>query len=258
MHDFAQGLPTGGTDIFQTAEKELGWGGTGNWPWIFGRVTLSSACVDAGNTPTTTLRKGLVLGKITASNLHIACLPSATDGSQFPVAVLAQDVNMLNPGSGSAESKFVPVIFSGPLRAAQLVSLTAYLRRHMFPRFMLDDDLVSYTVPFTKVVAKTADYTVTAADNNTLFTTEGAGGAVNFTLPTLAVGLRFKFFNAVNQNMVITGAADTIIGFNDIAATTLTFSTAGNKVGACVEVIANNAGTAWIAIAHGPNTVTPA
>ena len=258
MIDFAHGIPSGGTDYLTTLEKELGWGGTGNWPWMLGRMPIVSTAVDAGNTPTTTLRKGLAMGLITATNKLTACSPTATNGSQNLHAILAEDVNMLNPQSGSVEDKYANVIFAGPLRASQLISLTAYLRRQMFPRFLLDDDLIGQGNQYAKVVAKAADYTVTAADNGTLFTTEGASGAVNFTLPTLAVGLRFRFFNAVNQNMVITGAANTIIGFNDVAATTITFSTASQKVAASAEVIANNAGDAWICITHGPHTATPA
>ena len=47
------------------------------------------------------------------------------------------------------------------------------------------------------VVAKTADYTVTAAESGTIFTTQGATAAVIFTLPatTSCDGLEFIFYN---------------------------------------------------------------
>lgn len=43
------------------------------------------------------------------------------------------------------------------------------------------------------VEAKTADYTVTEADNGKLFTNAGASGAVTFSLPPATEGLNFKF-----------------------------------------------------------------
>jgi hypothetical protein len=43
------------------------------------------------------------------------------------------------------------------------------------------------------VTAKTADYTVTTADNGSIFTNTGASGAVVFSLPAATVGLHYKF-----------------------------------------------------------------
>jgi hypothetical protein len=43
------------------------------------------------------------------------------------------------------------------------------------------------------VEAKTANYTVTNADNGKTFTTEGAAGAVVFALPAATVGHWFRF-----------------------------------------------------------------
>lgn len=40
---------------------------------------------------------------------------------------------------------------------------------------------------------KTADYTVLAADNGALYSTQGAGGAVTFALPAATVGLSYWF-----------------------------------------------------------------
>lgn len=110
-----------------------------------------------------------------------------------------------------------------------------------------------------QVVAKTADYTVTAADNGTLFTTQGAGGAVNFTLPTLAAGLRYAFFNEADQNMTITAAAvDTMVGFNNLVANAIAFTTTSEKAGAYVEVVANADATKWLTIVHlGLETQSP-
>lgn len=110
--------------------------------------------------------------------------------------------------------------------------------------------------------AKTGDYTVVAADTGTMFTTTGASGAVIFTLPTKAAGLRYRFLNVVDQNMTVAsaGSADDIVGMNDVAADSIAFSTAGEKIGACLEVFCNGAATKWYAfnISAGANTATVA
>jgi hypothetical protein len=108
-----------------------------------------------------------------------------------------------------------------------------------------------------RIIAKTADYTVKATESGAIFTTTGASGAVNFTLPAKAAGLIYTFINTVGQNMVITpDAVDTIVTFNDAAADTVTFSTAGNLIGAMVTVVCD--GTKWIVINNSANTATVA
>ena len=93
---------------------------------------------------------------------------------------------------------------------------------------------------------KTANYTVLAKDNGMEFTTTGAGAAVVFTLPTLAPGLWFKFRNCVNQDMTVAAAtANTIMSFNDTAASSVVLNTANEKIGGVLIFYANNDGTLW-------------
>lgn len=90
------------------------------------------------------------------------------------------------------------------------------------------------------VTAKTASYTVVAADTGKVFTTTGASGAVTFTLPAAATagsGWHAYFVNTVDQDMAIAGTAGELVTFNDVAANSVTFSTAGEKIGAAVHVI---------------------
>lgn len=117
-------------------------------------------------------------------------------------------------------------------------------------------------LPFKDIVAKTTDYTVLAADNGTLFTTTGAGGAVNFTLPTKAANMVYGFYNVVGQNMAVlsAGSLDDIVGMNDAAADSITFSTASQLIGACLLVMTNEDATKWLAfnISAGANAATVA
>jgi len=90
------------------------------------------------------------------------------------------------------------------------------------------------------VTAKTTNYTVVAADSGKVFTTLGAAGAVTFTLPAAATagsGWNAYFINAVAQDMVITGTAGELVTFNDAAANSVTFGTAGEEIGAAVWVV---------------------
>ena len=58
-------------------------------------VTIVSSAVDADNTPTTTLRKGLVLGKVAGSGKYKQYDPSAQDGSETAALILTDAVDLL-------------------------------------------------------------------------------------------------------------------------------------------------------------------
>ena len=113
---------------------------------------------------------------------------------------------------------------------------------------------------YLSISAKTASATLTAADAGYLITTTGASGAVVFTLPAAAsnAGVSFNFYNTVDQNLTITAPAATLVAFNNAAATSVAFSTAGNKIGGGGRVTSD--GTKWLFQnqSAGANTVTVA
>lgn len=101
-------------------------------------------------------------------------------------------------------------------------------------------------------VAKTANYQLlspatSAGDaSGTLFTNRGAVGAVTFTLPAVAlnlVGVHYDFVGFANQTWAVAAAAGTICTFNNAAATSVTCSTAGAKIGAHIRVWCD--GVSW-------------
>lgn len=259
------------TAITETEEKELWWGRQEHLLMLDQNI-IGSAAVDAANTPTTTLRAGLLLGRKTSDNLLYAWDPDATTGIEIIVGILGAQISMLD-ASGTAENKMGPPVYAGgSFKAAQLLiegtvftsSTSEHLaRRQMFGRFRLDDDynlaLSDHNAAWTRELAVTAaTRTVTHAENGMLFTTLGGSGS-NFTLPALEAGLTYSFINLVDQNMVITSAAGNDIFFkNDLAASTLTFSTMSEKIGAFVTLRSNAAGTAWYVENKCTNTVTVA
>ncbi len=62
-------------------------------------VTVASTARDSGNTPTTTLRKGLVMGKITASKKYAEYDDAETDGTEVAVGILADSVDLTDQSS---------------------------------------------------------------------------------------------------------------------------------------------------------------
>lgn len=249
-------LPGMGTPV-ETTDREP-FAGPG-WAKVMKGIVLVSTAVDAGNTPTTLLRNGLLLGKVTSSGKYKEYNPAGTDGSQICRGYLEDPVNMLDTGGTAADKAGRMVVWAFDVKATELLLLDAKARRQLNGRIFFDDGWVDASNYVHDVIAKTADYTVLAADNNTLFTTRGAVGAVNFTLPTLARGLRFRFFNEAGQNMTVTSVvADTLVAFNDLAADSIAFSTANELIGGSIEVIANDDASKWLVFVNlGAETQTP-
>lgn len=247
------GLPGIGS-LRQTAEKVVWWGRQERLLDIAERMVDSTA-VDAGNTPTTELRAGLLLGIKTSDNNLYQWDGDATDGTEVIAGVLLRDISMLD-ADGVVEDKYAHVLLAGPLKARDLLIqgtlFTSHADEHLARRqltaggrFLLDDEYTSGAgflgAPLkTKTVA--GDTTVTAADNGTLFIATTADA--DFTLPTLEAGLVFEFLRASDHEMaVISAEGDNIIVGNDLSADSVTFTTAGQQIGAMVRVRSVYVGT---------------
>lgn len=218
-------------------------------------VVISSAARDSGSSPTTDLRHGLVLGKITSSGLYTNYSATATDGSQVAQGVLLEPRSVLS-FDGTATNVVAPVLFAGYLKASELTGIDYLARRQLATRFIFDDyPTLPTTGPFS-VVAKTANYTLTAADVGKCFTNTGAAGAVVFTLPTAAPGYVFEFFVTANQTVTITAPSGKLIAFNNAAATSAAWSTSNEKIGQSARVIMNDAGDKYMLFPAGGGTVT--
>ncbi|MCP4139012.1 MAG: hypothetical protein GY755_01775 [Chloroflexi bacterium] len=109
-----------------------------------------------------------------------------------------------------------------------------------------------------KTRAKTADYTVLAAESGSRFTNLGATAAVNFTLPAPAAGLIYQFYVAADVSVTVTGGtAGDLVALNNAAADSVAFSTTSLMIGGCFEVWSD--GTSfYVNILSDGNTVTVA
>jgi hypothetical protein len=242
-----------------TEEFESGvlWGPASQYVWWNGWIDANA--IDSGNTPTWRLRPGLVLGQILATGRWTNYSATNTDGSEVAAAILVDGMRMQDVLSGSNTQKFYRIFIGGRVKSAQLIGLDNMARAQMANRFIFDDNIAGRAdYPILRFQTKTANYTVTAADNLTEFNTLGAGAEVDFTLPAIANGYLFRFRNLAGQTMkVISAEGGNMVAFNNGAATSVAFSTGGALIGGGVMVYSNPAGTLWMVqnISAGANTI---
>lgn len=101
--------------------------------------------------------------------------------------------------------------------------------------------------PKVNIIAKTATYTVTPTDYGSVITTRGAGAAVTFTLPAAAATNKNEwvlFVNVADQNMIIAGADEGLVVFNDLTADAIAFQQPSEKIGGAFLAISD--GTSWL------------
>lgn len=226
---------------------------------LWAPAQISSAALDPTNTPTTTLRPGLVMGVITATGLWTNYSPTATDGSQVAMGILGVGMPMLDPFTNTTQTKVWGMIVGGPIQAKWLIGLDNQARADLASRFIFDDNYLGNALfPVQKFVTKIADYAVLTTDNLTTFDNTGAVGAVNFTLPAIVNGLSYSFRVVADQSVTVTSTeGDNMEAFNDALADSVAFSTGGAKVGGEFRVY-STPGLKWRVqtLSAGANTVT--
>ena len=95
-----------------------------------------------------------------------------------------------------------------------------------------------------RVETKTAAYTCLDRDSGTLFV--AGTNDVTFTLPAVSItGWHAWFCNVTdNEMLILAPAAGTIIAFNDLAANSVSYTTAGDQIGGSFYVVST--GTKWL------------
>lgn len=188
-----------------TDETQILWGRWDQAEYV--QAILDKDTVDTGYEASsdTRLRTGLALGQITSTKQLTHWNPYATDGSQYLVGFLLDEIDLSY--FGATKERLHAVVVKGNIKASKIVipgetsrgiSGTTYeylLREQCAGRFLFDDDLdrsqrtKEYTIP-----SATTAFTVTEAMNNTIFVTDTAlGASCTFTLPAPRPGLQFQF-----------------------------------------------------------------
>lgn len=230
----------------------------GVWERLFVSGAIYSGAVDSGNSPTTTLRMGLVMGKIGSganAGQWTNYSATATDGSQVAQGVLPFGLRMTDVITGTAQQRFVPIMVSGGLKSSGLIGLDNLAREDLRYRFTFDDDLAGRGwFPFKTFSTKTAAYQILAGDNQTRFDNLGATGAVVLTLPAIANGYVFWAYCLAAQTLTFTSTE----GSNIVGATSLTNSSVSvNAIGSGIMIWSNAAATKWETHAFCSTAVSP-
>lgn len=248
-----------GISAKQTASDVTIWWGHENLRIFDANPTLAAASVDAANTPTTTLRAGLVLAKNSADR-WIPYDPDGGDTSAEARGVLMRGTSMLN-NVQVADNKESVILVGGLLKASKLINLDQKARNRLSRQFIFDDELVFGGVPgalarpFRNEIWVAADKTLTVAESGTL---QIVTAAAALTLPTKAAGLVYEMACIANVNSSIVGSTD-IITKNNAGASSIAFSTTNEKIGSRVRVecIYTAATTLkWLATILTGNTAT--
>lgn len=226
---------------------------------MFANGLIDGNSTDSGSSPTTVLRPGLLLGQVTSTGKYKQYSPTASDGTEVASAVLIESLRMTD-FSGTATDRFYAVLVGGPVQASKLLNLDLQARQQMDKFFF--DDLVTgggglvgnHWFPWKRFVTKTANYTIVAADNFTMFDNTGAAGTVVLTLPAIANGYMFGLMATAAQVFRFTSNE----GSNVIGTTITQTSVSVTAIGGVIWIYSNAAGTKWIVEQHGTQTITAA
>ncbi len=188
------------------------------------QATVDSATVDSGNTPTTSIRGGTVMGLIASTGkLQKYGAPSTDDGRDRVVGVLPQMINMLQ--QGVAADRWINLLRSGLVKGSQLINVDAHVKAVLARTGFFFDGTepegAAFLVHAKAAIRKGANYTVLTTDNGVAFIS--TANAVTFTLPTIARGLSYEIWNgsfaASNNTVVVTGSSNICFGGSKTVST---------------------------------------
>ncbi len=245
------GIVPGLTTSRETYENEFRWGS--QFQGVFANGLISGSAIDSGNSPTFELRPGLLLGQILSTGKYTNYSPTATDGSGVASAILIEGLRMQD-FSGVAVDRFYAVLVGGPVQASKVLNLDLQARQQM-DKFIFDDIgnvQGNHWFPFKKFATKTANYSIVASDNFTMFDNTGASGTVVLTLPAIANG----YFFGIRNEDADTFQISSFEGGNVIGTTATQASASMTDIGGVLWIYSNAAGTKWIVEQHGTQTIT--
>lgn len=229
---------------------------------MFNNGNIISSAVDAGNTPTTTLRSGLIMGVITSSQLWTTWNSTATDGSEIARGVLLVTTNMLDV-FGVAQPRYEAIATGGFVRADRILNLNGISRRQLAQQFEFDDDFPGQYqrvgVPLNEVSVTTTGTLTAGLIAGNRVTNYGATGAQTWTLPLVSEGAAFEAFLPVSMaTMFVASGSDKFVTLGQQIATRVGFSTAGAIMGGSLKFFPGRFGNWQVQdlTAGGDGTVT--
>jgi len=246
------GVPGAGS-IAETTEVQFLWGGDANKTSLKKNGVIRGESRDAGNSPTTVLRPGLLLGLETSTTEYSEFDGDAADGSENVAGILAHELRAQDFDANDAD-RVAAVCVGGPVKATHLLiqgdafvgHVDEFLARQQMARsFVFDDDplgaLAGGLTRFGGTVTGTTDTLTDSQTGSTLFYSNAA--SVTVTLPTCKPGLEFMLVRTGDEEFIVTAGSAIMIGDNDTTVTTVTYTTASQHLGAYVHAKAVYEGT---------------
>ncbi len=256
MSQFTTGNVPGFEAAVSAVSAQIAWSGRqGQDQIVTQRAIIHEDTVDVGNTPTTTLRAGVVLAYRDSDGKVARYSPGATDGTQIAVGVLEHYQDMLV--GGVPTERFTQMIVHGLVREGRVVDLDPRGRQQLAQQMVFDRQPMSPAPMLAPrgIYRKSTNYTLTSTDNGLMFL---ATGAATFTLPTKANGLTYRIVQTSDNDLTISGSSD-IVHKGSAAANSVAFSTANQKIGSSVLIECVYTGSStlkWLVTNLGGTTAT--
>lgn len=242
------GVPGVGSAL-EVTESELLWGADharNGVLWQSG--VISGTTRDDANTITTDLRAGLLLGKLDSTGEYEEWDADVSTGTQNIAGILDTEMRAQDYSATNQDRVFRVLRARAPLKVRKLLIQGAafvghvdeYLaRRQLYAAgHVLDDDPFGYKAGAGNrfaLVTGTTD-TLTADENGTRLLYNNAA-SVTVTLPAIKSGLVYDIVRVADEELVVVSpTADNVIVGNDLSADGVTFTTAGEHLGAAIRV----------------------
>jgi hypothetical protein len=239
--------PGQGAAVFTTEREIVAQGFDAN-QLVFKSAIISGATRDAGNTPTTVLRPGLLLGRLDSGSEYEEWDADAADGTQNIGAVLWKELRAQDFDANNTDRAFTVLVGRGVLQASKLLiqgsaligHVDEYLARRQLAaaNFQLDDDPFGYKAgQGNRMETVTGTTDTLTADQNGMTLLYNNAASVTVTLPAILAGLAYDLIRAADEEfIVVSPTADNVIVGNDLSADGVTFTTASEQIGAHVRV----------------------
>lgn len=164
-------------------------------------------------------------------------LPAGLPGMRYSfVVTVAQEFSIDTPGTDYMQNPLTGSFMAvGKYIKASRIGSRITLVCNVAGYWHIESMTGEWLPETTHVVSKTADYSLTIADNGGTFDNTGDTGAIVFTLPTGVVGLRYTFIVAAAQNFTIDAPAlnylqNPITGAWQAAAKYIRSSVVGSRI----------------------------
>jgi len=244
-------VPPGQDAVLEGIESEIRFGHVHQMVRFTG--VISGTARDSQNTEPTLLRTGLILGKITATGEYKQWDPTASDGSEVALAILAA-MTKTTVGSTDRDKYTGYIVIGGNVKSDRLIipgnqnegiagdPLEYLLLDQLSPRFTFDENLIrpSLVTGNPPLVDTSAATTLTAADQHRLHTNEGGAGDITYTLPAAVLGAKYRFYrNNATQAIIVGVASGDIDGPDNVGSSTVTLA----EDGVYIELTGVKAGT---------------